>query len=131
MTPAPTFAILRIDRDLGAPMAGITLTGSSGRSYGYQIFDHTNERHMLQGGANYAFAANDRVPIFCEATDNLKRSFLKDNKEFWERAQDVYGATLLLIHPSPDGGASVREREKADLIGRYHPPMNSRASELR
>ena len=131
MTLLPSFAIYRIDTDLGAPMTGITLTGRSGRSYAYLIFDHTNERHMLQSGANYAFAANDRLPIFCEATDNLKRSFLKDNKEFWERAQDVYGATLLLIHPSPDSGASAREQEKADLIDSYHPPMNSRASELR
>ena len=59
-------------------MSGVTLTGSSGRNYAYLIFDPTNERHMLQGAANYAFAANDRLPIFIAATDNLKRSFLKD-----------------------------------------------------
>jgi len=112
-------------------MSGITFTGSSGRTYSYLIFDHANERQMLQAGANYAFAANDRLPILFEATDNLKRSFLKDNKVLWERAQDVYGATLLLIHPGPDRGASAREQEKADLIDKYHPPMNSRASELR
>src|SRR5438105_15859599 len=102
-------------------MPGITFTGSSGRNYSYQIFDHTNERQMLQSGANYAFVANDRLPIYFEATDNLKRSFLKDNKKLWERARDVHGATLLLIHPDPNRGASVREQEKADLIGRYHP----------
>jgi len=112
-------------------MSGITLTGSSGRNYSYLIFDPTNERQMLQSAANYAFAANDRLPIFLEAADNLKRSFLEDNKELWERAQDVYGATLLLIHPGPDRGASAREEEKADLVARYHPPLNSRASELR
>jgi hypothetical protein len=112
-------------------MSGITFTGSSGRNYSYLIFDPTNERQMLQGGANYAFAANDRLPIYFEAADNLKRSFLDDNKERWERAQHVHGATLLLIHPGSDRDASDREKEKADLIDRYHPPMNSRASELR
>lgn len=112
-------------------MAGIIFTGISGRNYSYLIFDHTNERNMLQGGANYAFAANDRLPIFFEATDNLKQSFLRENKSLWEHAQDVHGATLLLIHPAADRASSDREQEKADLVGRYHPPMNSRASELR
>jgi hypothetical protein len=94
-------------------MSGITFTGSSGRNYSYLIFDPTNERQMLQSG------------------DNLKRSFLTDNKELWELAQDVHGATLLLIHPGAERGASAREQEKIDLIERYHPPLNSRASELR
>src|SRR5437763_14634617 len=98
--------ILRIAKDQGVAMSGIMFAGSSGRNYSYLIFDHTNERQMLQSGANYAFAANDRLPIFFEATDNLKRSFLKDNKELWERAQDVHGATLLLIHPGPDRDAA-------------------------
>jgi len=112
-------------------MSGITFTGSSGRNYSYLIFDPTNERQMLRSGANYAFAADDRLPIFFAATDNLKRSFLRDNKELWELAQDVHGATLLLIHPGAERGASAREQEKIDLIERYHPPLNSRASELR
>src|SRR5579862_9747870 len=105
-------------------MSGITFKGSSGRNYSYLIFDHTNERQMLQGGANYAFAAADHLPIFFAATDNLKRSFFKDNREVWELARDVHGATLLLIHPGPERGASAREQEKTDLIDRYHLPLN-------
>jgi hypothetical protein len=131
MTLNPRGAILGIAEDYGVTISGITFTGISGRNYSYLIFDHTNERHMLQGSANYAFAAKDRLPIFFEATGNLKKSFLGENKDLWDHAQDVHGATLLLIHPGSDRDASDREKEKADLIARYHPPMNSRASELR
>src|SRR5437868_15082573 len=112
-------------------MAGIIFTGISGRNYSYLIFDHTNERNMLQGGANYAFAANDRLPIFFEATDNLKQSFLIQNKSLWEEARDVHSAKHLLSTPAAGRGWFDCSQAKGSLVGRDRPSMKSSGSEWR
>jgi hypothetical protein len=107
-------------------MAGRTYQGASGRNYAYGIFSTADLNNLPLQAGNYIFATADGTAIYIEAANSVRKSVVES--DFWDHAQDVHGASFLLVHFDHESGEPQRHAEKMDLIDAHHPPMNQRAN---
>jgi len=101
----------------------LDFVGASGAVYRY--FERDGERLSPSGG-NFIFAseaANGLTVIYVGEAENLMN--LADVR--WPEAKTRYGATHAFVRLNVT--ASVRRRERADLIAAYSPPMNTTAED--
>ena len=97
--------------------------GASGTAYRY--FTRDGDRLSPSGG-NYIFARetpDGLSVIYVSEAENLMT--LAD--EHWPEAKARYGATHAFVRLNVT--ASVRRREREDLISAYNPPMNAAAED--
>jgi hypothetical protein len=97
--------------------------GASGAVYRY--FERDGDRLSPSGG-NFIFASESPdglTVIYVGEVENLMT--LADAR--WPEAKSNYGATHAFVRLNVT--ASVRRREREDLIAAYHPPMNAAAQD--
>ena len=103
--------------------AGHSFAGASGRHYDYVLLDPSTSALAPMQGGNFIFAKsakNEPEIIHIGAAPSIQAVIL--NTRIWSEAQEKYGANQFFIHVGLDEAA--REPEKADLLRKYHPPMN-------
>jgi hypothetical protein len=104
-------------------MSLYSLEGASGRCYDYILLNQRTRAAIPMGGGNFLFARplGNGLEIICAGeTESIWNVFV--STALWETAKNKHGATLAYVHLNPDRGE--RQREAADLIGKYRPPMN-------
>jgi hypothetical protein len=104
-------------------MSLYSLEGASGRCYDYIQLNQRTRAAIPMGGGNFLFARplGNGLEIICAGeTESIWNVFVSTS--LWETAKNKHGATLAYVHLHPDHGE--RQREAADLINKYRPPMN-------
>jgi hypothetical protein len=104
-------------------MSLYSLEGASGRCYDYILLNHRTRAGIPMGGGIFLFARpmGNGLEIICAGeTESIWSVFV--SPALWQTAKNKHGATLAYVHFNPDH--DERQREAADLIAKYRPPMN-------
>ena len=101
-------------------MTTVTLTGISGRTYLFTIYDANVSWNQVPG--LYAFADPNGNPKYIGETVDFHSRNPGPSHQKWAEAQS-YGAQIILAYVE-QGGEAVRKAAEADLIRAYNPPAN-------
>lgn len=102
-------------------MPTITLTGISGKSYTFHVFEGSVTWHPYPG--LYAFADSQGVPRYIGQTEDFTDRNPGSSHSHWSKAS-IHGARLILAMVY-QGGEAARKAAEADLIRAYNPPANT------
>ena len=103
------------------------LEGALGQRYEYLSASADNLPAITRQRGNFIFArstAGDPIVLYAGEAHCLRDAFTPSVVALWNVAQRDYGANMLLIRIHNGSTPEERQREVADLVEKYRPPLN-------
>ena len=107
--------------------AGFSFQGATGQHYDYVSVNLDNLKAVPWQAGNFVFArstSSEPIPVYIGEADSIYGAII--NQTLWNTARLDHSANTIYVHPRKD--TLARQAEQADLVKRYHPPMNAKGS---